>query len=154
MHLEEHHQTVTQYLVEHPENIYIYDSTSYLLYPRGPLYVEEKAPVCNLFFYGGSLANSPLFEEQLAAAGRTELTAEDFVENGVFFLYQVKYGEYTIFSGIEENEEEQCENFVIDQISKNALSQMLKSDYGISEIEIVDRIDDLYYVYRYLPAAE
>ena len=55
---------------------------------------------------------------------------------------------------LEENEEEQCENFVIDQISKNALSQMLKSDYGISEIEIVDRIDDLYYVYRYLPAAE
>ena len=156
LNLEDHYEIVNQYMVDHPDQLYIYDSSSSLLFPQSPLYVEQNAPIANLVFYGGSLANSPLFLEQLAETGRNQLTVQNFTQGDVCFLYQVKYGSSSVFPTSEQGEEltqAQREAWVLEQVSKNSVSCMLKSDYGISALEIVDQIGDLYYVYRYLPAS-
>lgn len=154
LHVIEDYGAVEAYIQQHPENLYIYDTSSDMLYPNSPLNAVGTKSNYNLLFYGGSLAKSPMFYDQLNALGRTELFAQNFTEDGIYFIEDLKHHQLSIIPCHEDGSpytEEEQKAFLLDRIYNKTLSVLLRSDYGIEKIEIVDTIGDLYCVYRYLP---
>lgn len=95
-----------------------------------------------------------MFYDQLNALGRTELFAQNFTEDGIYFIEDLKHHQLSIIPCHEDGSpytEEEQKAFLLDRIYNKTLSVLLRSDYGIEKIEIVDTIGDLYCVYRYLP---
>lgn len=152
--VEEDYEAVEQYIRQNPHSLYIYDTSADLLYADSPLNAVGTRKYYNLMFYGGSLAKSPLFYDQLNALGRTELYAQDFADDGIYFIEDLKHSQTSIFPCHENGEpysETEQQDFLMDRIYNKTLSMLLRNDYGIENIEIVDTIGDFFCVYRYLP---
>lgn len=72
------------YVMEHPENIYIYGTS--LPGEGDPWRVYKKGQPYNLMFWGGAFYNSPLYYAQLNRNGRDHLFTDDFFEDNVYFI--------------------------------------------------------------------
>lgn len=75
---------VENYAINHINNIYIYD---YSLAMSGSAFTSySDGKPYNLTFWGGSGMYSPPYYDQLSANGRSELYAEDFFDDNIYFM--------------------------------------------------------------------
>lgn len=109
------------YAMEHPENIYIYGTST--SGEGGPWRVYKERQPYNLMFWGGSFYNSPLYFAQLRKNGLEHLFTEDFFDENVYFMAREKP---------DEN-----------------LFNVMREKFPGCTYEIIDE-EDKFIVYRYL----
>lgn len=117
------------YAMEHPENVYIYDTSLTFRYAPFVTYTEEYPS--NLIFWGGMGWKSPAFYEQLQLNGLDELYSDVLFEEGVYY---VSYTGYLNGSG--------------QTILENFLPYM-QMTFGDFQIEAVDTVSSDITVFRF-----
>ena len=75
---------VEDYVMEHPDNLYIYDRS--LTMPGDPWIVYPEKKPYNLVFWGGSGYNSPLYYAQIERNGFEHIYGEDFFDEKISFM--------------------------------------------------------------------
>ena len=76
--------TIYQYAMEHPENIYVYDWTSIAVYDPYP--ALKVGDLSNLFCWGGARLYTYPYNVQLGVNGLEKLSSEEFGRDGVYLL--------------------------------------------------------------------
>lgn len=75
---------VEDYAMEHPDNLYIYETS--LSGEGGPWRTYNESLPYNLLFWGGSFYHSPLYYAQIRMNGFEHIFEEDFFEENVYLI--------------------------------------------------------------------
>ena len=75
--------SLENYAIEHPDNMYIYDLS--LALPADPFTVYKNGVPKNLVFWGGWVYNTPMYWKQIHANGFDTLFIDQFVGGNVYF---------------------------------------------------------------------
>lgn len=122
-------QLVYEYLQSHQENIYIRTGVMNYL---DPLATNE---ITNLMGIGGATYNSALHRKKLEILGITSLDGHIFEKDNVYFICESDY------ENLDQNDSD--DKFLI------AMVNWLEDEYNLQEIELVDRIGEKIYVYKF-----
>jgi len=96
-----HRVAMEQYAIENPDNIYIFDHCLISQMPVLTLYKDHKPS--NLFFWGGTSFNSPVYTAQLNANGLDELYIDALLQPGFYFITQRTEHCYPLFEDYMKN---------------------------------------------------
>lgn len=75
--------SLENYVIEHPDNMYIYDLS--LALPADPFTVYKNGVPKNMVFWGGWVYNTPMYWKQIHANGLDTLFIDDFFNGHVYF---------------------------------------------------------------------
>lgn len=75
--------SLENYVIEHPDNMYIYDLS--LALPADPFTVYKNGVPKNMVFWGGWVYNTPMYWKQIHANGLDTLFIDDFFNGQVYF---------------------------------------------------------------------
>lgn len=103
-----------KYAIQHPENIYVYDST--MSYGAGPFVTYPVEKPTNYIFWGGSTMFSPIYERQIRLNGKNTLYSDAFFDKNVYFASQR-------------------------DIDDSSLIKYLTEEYGEVGYQLVDTVD-------------
>ena len=81
--------SIEEYAINHPENIYIYDTS--LTFRYEPFTIYKDFYPSNLFFWGGMGWNSPAFKYQLELNGLSDLYSDVFFSDNVYYITRPDY---------------------------------------------------------------
>lgn len=111
------------YVINHPDKIYVYDLMGAQNYSVFSCYPDEDRRPTNAFVWGSSYLFTPVYYDQLSKNGLDSLTTENFVDNSVYFIAHGS-GTYT-----------------------QLLHQFLQAEYGEVELVPIAQIENKFVVY-------
>ena len=117
-----------RYCIDNPDNLYIHDTT--LIGVADPFTVYSDGKPTNCLFFGGIRYNSPVYYQQLAINGLKALHANQFFDEGIYFMTLYPVDEFLPYSL-------PFVNLIIDE-------------YGATGYELVDVLEEDIMVYRFV----
>ena len=117
-------------MVQHPENVYVYDLAGAQNYSVFAAYPDSEKRPTNAFVWGSSYIHTPAYHDQLEKNGLDSLMTQDLLAENVYFITAAS-------------------NVYADQ-----LYQMMYYEYGPIYMEIVDVIIDEFIVYKITEVSE
>ena len=118
------------YVVQHPENVYVYDLAGAQNYSVFAAYPDSEKRPTNAFVWGSSYIHTPAYHDHLEKNGLDSLMTQDLLAENVYFITAAS-------------------NVYADQ-----LYQMMYYEYGPIYMEIVDVIIDEFIVYKITEVSE
>ena len=115
-------EKVEHYVMDRPDNLYIYDYS--LTYAGEPWSVYPDKKPYNLIFWGGAGYHSPLYYKQLQKNGFDHIYEEDFFRDNIFFM-----GQKDIDVNLLSFMKERYPNCVCNVVDKNELFVIYKFSY-------------------------
>lgn len=119
---------VEEYAINHPENMYFYDTSLTFRYSPFVVYTDDYPS--NLMFWGGMGWKSPAFNKQLEMNGLDHANSDIFFEEDVYYI---TYPGYILNSG---------------STMMDMFSAYINDSYGEVEFKLVDDIDSEIYIYK------
>lgn len=118
------------YVIDHPDNIYVYGLMGAQNYGVFTLYSDENSRPTNAFVWGSSYLFTPAYQQQLEVNGLSQLLTEDLLREDVYFIA----GKNTT--------------------SAQLLQDLLCEQFGTVEMSAVDEIAGAFYVYQFYLESE